>query len=198
MYQDAWVKGVCLARGDRECEQRYLAIRRELHRLGFAGRSAEKPFTVLDIGAGNGYFSFRLAEDFHAKATMIESKPHIAVWHRKNANPDVTLIHRTVSAEELMAMAEERHYDVVLALSVLHHFQDFELAVRAIFRLGDVLFIEPPAPEEAKGGYNGHRAEAILRLLGEHPHKVLLRTPNLRKLGKRPLMVFDQRRRDGA
>lgn len=190
MYQDVWVKGKRIIKGQRECEGRYLAIRKELRRLGFSGQAAAPPFHVLDIGAASGYFSFRIAEDFHAHVTMIESSPDIAKWVKANGNPRVKLIHRSVSARDLLKMAKKKHYDVVLALSVLHHFPDFELAVRAIFQLGDVVFIEPPALQEAKGGYNGQRAAAILRLLRDRPHRVLAHTPNLRGLGKRPLMVF--------
>jgi len=196
VYQDAWVKGKRVKKGKRECEKRYLAIRRELARLGYSA-DAEKPMTVLDIGAANGYFSFRLAEDFNARVTMIESSPDIVKWVKLNGNPNVSLIRRAVSARELDAMAKKKRFDVVLALSVLHHFPDFARAVRAIFRLGDVVFVEPPAPEEAKGGYQGHRAEAILRLLRARPHRVLVQTPNLRGLGKRPLMVFGDSKPDG-
>jgi 2-polyprenyl-3-methyl-5-hydroxy-6-metoxy-1,4-benzoquinol methylase len=190
VYQDAWVKGKRVAKGKRECEKRYLAIRKELRRLGYSADRADRPISVLDIGAANGYFSFRLAEDFNANVTMIESSPGIVKWMKLNGNPRVRLIHRTVTARELDAMAKKNRYDVVLALSVLHHFPDFEKAIRAIFQLGDVVFVEPPAPEEAKGGYQGHRAEAILRLLRARPHRVLIRTPNLRGLGERPLMAF--------
>ena len=110
----------------------------------------------------------------------------------------MALIQRTVSARELLGMAGKERYDVVLALSVLHHFPDFKQAVRAVFRLGNVVFIEPPAPEEAEGGYQGHRAKAILQLLGLRPHRVLTYTPNLRGLGKRPLMVFGADARHGG
>lgn len=194
MYQDVWVKGKRVAKGSRDCEGRYLAIRKEMLRLGYA-KGAKPPIRVLDIGAANGYFSFRLAEDFGADVTMIESAPAIATWWKKNNNPRVRLIHRTVSARELLLMAKRTRYDVVLALSVLHHFPDYGRAIRAVFRLADVAFIEPPAPQEAKGGYNGHRAAGILRLLQGRPHRILARTPNLRGLGARPLMAFGSPRR---
>ena len=72
MYQDVWVKGRVIIKGVRDCEGRYMAIRNELRRLGFPGKNGDRPFTVLDIGAGSGYFSFRLAEEFNARVTMIE------------------------------------------------------------------------------------------------------------------------------
>jgi 2-polyprenyl-3-methyl-5-hydroxy-6-metoxy-1,4-benzoquinol methylase len=190
LYQDVWVKGRRIIKGERDCEGRYAAIRHELRRLGFPGKNGDRSFTVLDIGAASGYFSFRLAEEFNARVTMIESSPAIVKWWKKNDNPNVALIRRAVTARELLEMAKRERYDVVLALSVLHHFPDFERAVLAMFRLGRVVFIEPPAQEEAEGGYQGHRATAILQLLVNRPHRVLTHTPNLRGLGKRPLMVF--------
>lgn len=192
MYQDVWVKGKLVAKGRRECEQRYLAIRNELRRMRIDRRRRKKPISVLDIGAANGYFSFRLAEDFGARVTMIESAPAIVKWLRKNDNPNVTLVHKTVSVEDLLGMAKHEHYDVVLALSVLHHFADYAKAIRAVFQLGDVVFVEPPSLAEAKGGYHGHRATGIISLLSERPHRIVQSTTNLRGLGERPLMVFDQ------
>lgn len=57
LYQDHWVQGRAVKKGRRDCESRYQVIREKLNQL-------KQPFTVLDIGACSGYFSFRIAEEF--------------------------------------------------------------------------------------------------------------------------------------
>ncbi|MCA0754945.1 class I SAM-dependent methyltransferase [Paenibacillus sp. N4] len=186
MYQDIWVKGKLKQKGERNCSLRYEHIKKYLKKL-------EKPFSVLDIGANYGYFSFRIAEDFGAKVTMIESNKGVLNIIAQNDNSNVQLINKLVSVDDLKQLAKNKHYDVVLGLSILHHFEDYRGAIDAIFELGDLIFIEPPAPEEERGGYNGHRAKGINEYLNTKKSKVLTYTPNLRNLGKRPLLLFESK-----
>ncbi|MBU9713327.1 class I SAM-dependent methyltransferase [Evansella tamaricis] len=89
-YQDVWIKGKVERKGYRDCENRYKAIKEQLHGL-------PQPFTVLDIGADMGYFSFRIAEDFDAKVTLIEKNKKIKELVSANENPQIILIQKNIT-----------------------------------------------------------------------------------------------------
>lgn len=143
-YQDFWLNGVCVRPGVRECAARYDVIR------AFCGQYT-RPFTVLDVGAGLGYFSTRLAEDFpECTAVAIEKRPEIGLALAANGNPRVLWLARKMRLDDLQALADVEHIDVILALSVLHHI-DAEPAdtLAALRALGDHLLLEVPVEADA-------------------------------------------------
>ncbi|SFJ77535.1 Methyltransferase domain-containing protein [Halobacillus dabanensis] len=187
VYQDIWVKGKLVKKGLRECVNRYEKIKEKMMEW-------DDPFTVLDLGANNGYFSFRIAEDFKVPVTMIEEKKEARKIYDMNENPYVTLMNRRVDIEELKELCKEKKFDVVLALSVLHHFDNYEEVIDVLFAHSEHLFIESSAQEEAKGGYRNYTVKGINDLLmGKHP-EILAYTDNIRGLGKRPLMYFNNQK----
>lgn len=189
LYQDVWVRGHVVSRGQRDCENRYKHIRAYLEKL-------EQPLKVLDIGANVGYFSFRIAEDFNAQVTMIEANDFILDVLRKNNNANVKLIKKRINVSDLQQLAAANHYDVVLALSIVHHFDNYRAVIESIFKCGKVIFIEPPAIEETQHKVRGARTLGIYKHLLPKAPQVLTYTKNIEKPGKypmRPLMVFDQR-----
>lgn len=133
-YQDAWVDG-SFQRGYRECASRYEAIKKILQRL-------PQPFTVLDIGSNCGYFSKRIVDDFQATCTLIEGRSQENKLIRQMKTTDLRLIEHWVQPDDLCKMAEREQYDVVLALSILHHLPETQRVIDAIFRLGKVIFVE--------------------------------------------------------
>lgn len=169
-YQDEWVQGQAVSQGYRECAKRYEAVRTELAAL-------TPGFTVFDFGARRGYFSLRLAEDLGARCTMMD----YAGEYMKRAiqrNPDAPLemiVRRVESAADLEDLGS---FDVVLALSVLHHIPHEWPGVldqlQAMAR--EVLIVEAPAPGErvqVRSGddFSGLPAavEARGRLMGHGP-----------------------------
>lgn len=196
-YQDVWIRGKLVKKGRRSCEGRFEAIRDYMQRT-----RKKHPFTVLDLGANAGYFSFRLAEELDAKVTMIESSPEILQYHKQNANRNVSLIHKRVDAHYLRQLAKSKHYDAVLALSVVHHFRNYPEVIDALFSLGDCLFIEPPSIDEKK-----HSPSASNLIVGIYQYLlpkapyILTYTPKTGDLNDRvkvplrPLFVFDQQKR---
>ncbi|MFC7322624.1 class I SAM-dependent methyltransferase [Halobacillus campisalis] len=185
MYQDVWVKGKVVKKGKRECEKRYKKIKEQLNRI-------KQPFTVLDIGADSGYFSFRIAEDFNAQVTMLTSDKKIDNIMRQNNNKNVKLIREEVNVDNLKVLTEKEDFDVILALSILHHCDEYEELIDMIFDSSRLIFIEASALEEAEGGYKSHNVKGIMENLQQRNPTILGYTRNLRKLGKRPLMKFDQ------
>ena len=141
-YQAKWVRGGVRARGDRECEDRY-----ELVRRGVAGFS--RPFTVLDIGASLGYMGIRLAEEYSCVSVMVERRPELADVCRQNALSTTIAIQRRLSVRDLQEIAKSEHFDVVLALNVVHHFKsEWREAFEAILDIGERVIIETPSVED--------------------------------------------------
>ncbi len=118
-YQDVWLNGKLIERGYRECESRYEIIREFCRRLYGDGQ-----FSVCDVGAASCYFGLRLREDF-PRSTVVAFEPreyteNSARLKRANAG-GLVLFGRKLTVEELPRWADFATYDLVLALSVLHH-----------------------------------------------------------------------------
>lgn len=146
LYQDKWVKGQVIQKGQRECESRYEAIKQVCSQF-------TRPFSVLDIGANAGYFSFRLATDFpNATVIMIEGnddEAHLLDLCCQNNLPNIIYLNKRLSLSELQDLADCEFFDVVLALSVIHHFDKFLNEALDVFtQLGDHLVLEIPLAGE--------------------------------------------------
>ncbi|MEC3885211.1 class I SAM-dependent methyltransferase [Halobacillus sp. HZG1] len=184
VYQDLWVKGKLVKKGQRECANRYEKVKEKM-------KGWSDPFTVLDLGANNGYFSYRIAEDFKVPVTMIEEKKEARKIYDMNENPNVTLINRRVEVQELKELCKNKKFDVILALSVLHHFDNYEEVIEVLFAHSKHLFIESSALEEADGGCRSYTVKGINDLLQAKKPEILTYSDNIRGLGKRPLMYFN-------
>jgi hypothetical protein len=131
-YQPQWENGVELAPGTRESARRYEAIRPALERV--------EPFTLLDLGANDGYFSLRAAEDFDGLIAAVDKVP-IQAFH-----PKITQLRQTVTARNLANLGR---FDVVLALSVMHHFDDWRTALYRLRQMARrAVIVEVPHPDE--------------------------------------------------
>lgn len=136
-YQDLRVARGVVTEGRRECSARYEAIRVALSKL-------RRPFTVLDLGAAQGYFAERLAEDFGAVVTAVDTGP---VRRRKRyPRGSVAWKQERLSGANV---AQWGGFDVVLALSLLHHIPDWPRMLEALPTIARrALFLEVPHPEE--------------------------------------------------
>lgn len=139
-YQDIFKKGEITKKGVRECESRYVLIKKYLSKF-------KRPFTVLDIGANLGYFSFRIAHDFpQAVCVMIEdhySEKLLNLCEENNLK-NIIFLKQKVNAEHLKTLADCEHFDVVLALNVVHHIGTVTTTMNNIEELGDSIIIETP------------------------------------------------------
>lgn len=145
-YQDVWVKGKPIIRGGRECELRFWAIYNALK--GF-----KKPLKVLDIGANMGYFSIRLSEKIPGTYAMIEGHESTAGALLKicklNNNPSLFLFKRKLCLQDLIDLRAREKFDVVMALSIVHHFEEpYQQVFETLMTLGNKLVFEPPIAEE--------------------------------------------------
>ena len=137
-YQDRYVRGQVIARGYRECAARYSLVVRGLGRL--------RPHSVLDFGAAGGYFSFRMARELGAAVTAVDDSPELIRTAKANGDKRVKIVSRRLALEELTALG---CFDVVLALSVLHHVSPWPDYLRALRRAARrLLIVELPDPTE--------------------------------------------------
>lgn len=111
-YQDLWCQGNVMMRGVRGCEERFNIIRDFL--------APSPPQTVMDLGANLGYFSMRLAEQFDCRTVAIETHYSRELKDALEANGDSRVEAFPATIEYFLNQKHAR-YDVVLALSVVHH-----------------------------------------------------------------------------
>jgi len=147
-YQDIWVKGKLKAKGIREVESRYNLIKSQAKKF-------RRPFTVLDIGANLGYFSIRLAEDF-PDCTVVAIEGIYGNWLKQileeNGNARVILLQKTFTLENLRTLSEVEHFDLVLAMSVIHHInKDFAEVMKVVRSLGTMTIAEIATEDRACG-----------------------------------------------
>lgn len=137
-YQESWIRGKSVASGQRTCGDRYDMIAPFFSNY-------KRRFSVFDLGANLGYFSFRIAEDFDAVCTMADNRPQLIDLCKAN-NSNVNWLNTRLNAHDLARLAECEQFDVVLALAVLHHFrQDWKIAFEAVRALGQWVIVEIPA-----------------------------------------------------
>lgn len=145
-YQPHWVKGEIVKEGLRGSEDRYKEISKFCN-------TYNRPFSVLDLGANFGYFSLRLAAEFDCHVTMIEKAkgitPELQNLCVKNEANNVTLLKHNASIESLKALSKVEKFDVILAMSVIHYFEDANEAIKILRSMCDHLLIELPVSEDA-------------------------------------------------
>ena len=111
-YQDIIINNKVFKKGSGpDCAHRYKAIKKVL-------KNFNRPITVLDIGAAEGYMSLRLAHDFDATCVMIADPKTLGFYLPNlceyNSDLDNTIVlHRRISIEELEHLSECEHFDIV-------------------------------------------------------------------------------------
>lgn len=144
-------------------------------------------FTVLDFGAGGGYFTARLVEDFDAIVTAVESDP--------KAQPNLadsgaaTIIAEHATPDRLKKLGR---FDMVLALSVLHHCPQWRATLNTLRDAADILFVETADPREWLPKARAHTHSAAI-CSAVTDGKILIETPGHDTRYTRALRVIDQR-----
>lgn len=172
-YQTTWRDGLPLETGQRDCGDRWAMIAPELAEI-------QRPFTMLDVGAAQGYFSARAAEEFDCFVTAIDPNPDL----RAVGSPTIKTIIGKVDRHSLAAMPR---VDVVLALSVLHHFPKWREVFDRLRQCREFLIVETPHPDEdwmRSAAARGHLPE-IHALVQSYAVKRLGTSPRASRDGKK-------------
>lgn len=148
-YQDIIVNNEVLTRGvGPDCPSRYEAIKSVLDKY-------QRPIKVLDIGASNGYFSLRIAHDFEALCVMADLSDRLLNICKLNNEVDgLVYLKKALSLEDLKMLNEQEHFDVVLALNVVHHMSPCKEILDILFELGDTVIIETPPANDTRSDDN--------------------------------------------
>lgn len=158
-YQNIVINGNILANmpptnGQRP-EKRYEVIKPFLQLY-------KRPFTMLDIGAAQGYHSLRAAWEFPDSVfVMLEGNnpayPYqgdqlLSICKCNTELNNIIHLNKDLYLNDLIRLGECEHFDVVLVLNILHWLGDeWESAADALLYLGDNIIIEtPPAHESAR------------------------------------------------
>ncbi len=152
LYQDIFIQGETVLKGVNICDTRYELIRPILE-------SYKGTFSLLDLGAAQGYFSFRTATEFpKARCVMVEhsnekERPYehhqdmlYQLCHLNSDLKNVSYLHKKISPSFLKELGRKEHFDIVLALLVIHQVDDSmetrsEL-LETLLKLGDNVIIE--------------------------------------------------------
>ncbi len=185
VYQDAWAGGKAIATGYRQCAERYEVVR------DFC-RTLQARFTVCDIGANMCYFGLRLTEDFPECSVMAFEFDHFAMRAEHVKRSDKTgrllLLNRKLSATDVRALGSVHRFDVVLALSVIHHLPgDHAEWMSALRGLGNHLIAEFAGDDNASrvGMRKGYRVPDDAELLGYGNSHLMNK--------QRPIVVMSQK-----
>ena len=152
-YNDIRINGKTLSLGYRNSEKRYSEIFKFCKKFN-------RPISVLDLGAAEGYFTFRLAEDFSGVFVAVESNPERKLLElcKKNNDQKVLLLNKQMNLKNLKNIKEVQHFDIVLALNIIHHFDEpFQDVLEALISMSSFCFLEHPNSLENESTKNSQR-----------------------------------------
>ncbi len=171
--QDVVVDNVVVQKGLSDCQGYYDAIKPILDRY-------KRPITVLDLGAGQGYFSFRIAHDYDSTCIMVEDNRDssrradqlLELCHLNSHLQNIVLLKEKMSLQELQKLADCEHFDVVLAFDYINpESRHWKQKINAILRLGNNIFIQAPWSSENEA------ARSVVEFLAKRSGKLILQTP---------------------
>ena len=154
-YNDIRINGKTISLGYRNSEKRYSEIFKFCKKFN-------RPISVLDLGAAEGYFTFRLAEDFSGVFVAVESNPERKLLElcKKNNDPKVLLLNRQMNLKNLKNIKEVQHFDIVLALNIIHHFDEpFQDVLETLVSMSSFCFLEHPNSLENESTKNSQRLD---------------------------------------
>jgi hypothetical protein len=119
----------------------------------------KRPFTVVDVGARDGYLSFSAAaQNPQSVFTIIEgfedgyySNDLFHACNKKKELKNLILLRKSFTLENLVHLSTCEHFDVVLGINILHQFgAEWQNYAQALLRLGDHVIIDVPTKSNAR------------------------------------------------
>jgi len=150
IYQDVVIDGEIYPIGTDLCEPRYALIKPILNLF-------DRPFSVFDLGAAQGYFSFRIARDYpHSTCVMVEANDtsyysrHGDMLYdlclKNNDLNNIFYLNKKIDAFDLIFLNQKEHFDIVIAFLVVHlmheKLQEQTKIIDSLLTLGDNLILE--------------------------------------------------------
>ena len=139
---------------------------------------------VLEFGALDGWFSQQLTEHLDAECTVVDDNPSLE-------GSRLNVINKRLTATEIRKLGK---FDVVLALSVLHHVPQWKATLNALLNAAPVAFIETAVPDETLPKAVNHAAsEQIIKAVQDAGAISISRNPGYDAKYMRDLWVIDNR-----
>lgn len=188
VYQDILVDGKIIKEGVKDCEIRYPHIKAILD-------SYKRPFTVLDLGASEGYFSLRIAADYKDSACVMvegDASLHLPEICRLNKGLDnLVVLEKFITPQDLKELGECEHFDLVLAFNIIHQMKDrWKETIDYLLTLGDYILIETP-PVGCRTSANKELLPLIEEYLAQNKYgKIVAQVP---RYGRPGLPAADQK-----
>ncbi len=150
IYQDIVIGNDIYPIGSDLCEPRYELIRPVLDQFN-------RPFSLLDLGAAQGYFSFRIANHYpDSSCVMVEANNTSYYFNHGDMLYDLCLLNRHLNnifylnkrmdLTDLSFLNQKEHFDVVIAFLVVHlmheNLREQIRIIESLLNLGDNLILE--------------------------------------------------------
>src|SRR3990167_10853245 len=157
-YQPIIVNGQVLpnmpSSNHQQPEERYKVIESML-------KNYKRPFTMLDIGAAQGYHSLMAAWQFPDSVfVMLEGNNNaypkqgdslLSICINNTQLNNIIHLNKSIYIEDLLNLSKCEHFDVVLVLNILHWLGgQWKSAIDVLMYLGDNIIIETPPAEESE------------------------------------------------
>lgn len=145
VYQDIVINGQTIWQGlGPNCLDRYIFIKKILDQY-------KRPIKVLDLGASNGYFSFKIAQDYDALCVMVDTSNRLLdLCYLNDTLQGIVYLKHSINLDDLLFLVEHEHFDVILAFNVLHHLHPCKEIMDTLFMLGDIVIIETPPANDPR------------------------------------------------
>lgn len=150
IYQDIVIGKIIYPIGTDRCDDRYELIKPILNLY-------DRPFSVFDLGAAQGYFSFRIAQEYPQSSCIMVEADETFYYSRHGSmlydlclkNRDLNNIfylNKKMNLSDLIFLNHREHFDVVIAFLVVHQIdQGLEKQIKIIknlLQLTDNLILE--------------------------------------------------------
>tara|TARA_Y100000593_G_scaffold95087_1_gene199402 strand:+ start:1253 stop:2416 length:1164 start_codon:yes stop_codon:yes gene_type:complete len=188
VYNGIWINNKLEQEGYRPSEERYEQIAKFC-------KNYSRPFSVLDIGAAEGYFTHRLASEFDGNFTAVEIDPERKLLEtcEKNNNNKVFLLQKRFNLEDLKKIAEVHYFDIILALNVIYHFDEpFQEVLDTIMSMCSYCFFEHPDEKEDVKTINFNRLAAERLNLDKYNAKHLTNTNRWEDVSRKLYLLEDK------
>lgn len=156
-YQDIIINNKIVQKANfnhHDCHTRYNIVQSVLKQF-------QRPFTMLDIGASQGYYSFRTAFDYQESVCVLIETDFFPLAGTQlfdlcKANTilkNIIYLNTSLTNDKIKRLGECENFDVILAMNVLHHIEpnNWRETADLIMKLGKwVIFETPPSEDHTK------------------------------------------------
>jgi len=146
---------------DHHFQSVYTSIKQTLDKFN-------RPFTLLDIGAHNGQYSFRIARDYDSVCVMLEDNAELLNICLLNNVENVILLNKNILFDDLKRLSECEQFDVILALDIQNQFpNNWQEILNILKRMGDLIIIKDPDAQKE------NRTISTLLLISQEKHSLM-------------------------